>query len=93
MRKSATENIFETVSRKKPVSFMYRLSIGMCIAVLLFSVVVFVYINRSKESEASIIPSFETALNEGRYDDALSMYRELHDNVAELLRSRRKMPP
>ena len=82
MRKSVTENIFETVSRKKPVSFMYRLSIGMCIAVLLFSVVVFVYINRSKESEASIIPSFETALNEGRYDDALSMYRELHDNVA-----------
>lgn len=83
MRKSITDNIFETVSNKKPVSFLYWVSIGLCVAVLLFSVFVFVYIDKSKESKASIIPAFEEALNEGRYEDALEMYRKLHDDLIQ----------
>ena len=46
---------------------------------ILFSIFVFFFIDKSKESEASIIPAFETALNEGRYADALEMYRSIHD--------------
>lgn len=80
MRNSITDSIFETETNRKPVSFLYWLSIGLCLLSLLFSIFVFFYIDKSKESEASIIPAFEDALNEGRYADALDMYRSIHDS-------------
>ncbi|MBO7451624.1 MAG: hypothetical protein J6U54_14770 [Clostridiales bacterium] len=80
MRNSITENIFENAGKKGSVSILYWISLVLCVSVLLFSVGVFIFLDRSKESKESIIPQFEAALNDGRYDDALSMYREIHDS-------------
>lgn len=56
--------------------------------VLLLSVVIFVtsigvmiYVYNKNQKSVSVIPGFKLAMDEGRYDDALTMYRDLQDKV------------
>ncbi len=51
--------------------------------IFISSIGVMIYVNRSNEKSVSVIPSFKLAMTEGRYDDALQMYRNLQENVLE----------
>lgn len=81
MRNSSIEIVFGNDTTRKPVDLFYWFSIVLCIIALLFSAVTFFVIDKTKKDNASVIPQFEEALNKGDYDDALKMYRELHDVV------------
>jgi len=51
---------------------------ALMLCVMIFSVI---SINASLSEESSVLPEFEQAIDEGRYEDALEMYRTIHDDV------------
>lgn len=77
--KTSTYNIFDQVREKEPLDIFYRLIVVLCAIVLGFAIFTVFWINRNKESHAQILPSFSEALDEGRYKEALEIYRGVHD--------------
>lgn len=72
------------VDKKKSKGILYWSSILMCVAMLIFAVVTFVYVDQYKKNSESVIPQFQEFLDNGEYSEALAMYRELHATVVSV---------
>lgn len=72
------------VDKKKSKGILYWLSVFMCVAMLIFAVVTFVYVDQYKKNSESVIPQFQEFLDNGEYSEALAMYRELHATVVSV---------
>ena len=68
----------------KKTSIFFKLTVAFVIASVFFALFAVVYVNRTNAKKQSIVPDFVLALDERRYDDALTMYRELHDKVVSV---------
>lgn len=74
-------NIFDAYEKKSKKKWGNTIASILCIVVIFALLVSLVWINITQKEEESIIPEFIAALDEGRYDDALEMYRHTHDIV------------
>lgn len=83
MRSYLSEKSCTQYGRQK-VSAFHRIAVCLCAVMLVCCAVVFVYISNYNKDSASIMPSFKKALQDGDYDKALSIYRDIHDTVVSL---------
>jgi hypothetical protein len=65
--------------RKNSKSF--HISAVICAVALIVLGLTTVFVGRKSAYEMDTVPSFEKAIDEGRYSDALSIYREVQDEV------------
>lgn len=61
--------------------FTYLLVLFLSAMVFVASICTMVYVDQNNKKSVSLIPEFRLAVSEGRYNDALTMYRELQDKV------------
>ncbi|MBR3247770.1 MAG: hypothetical protein IKG03_05180 [Clostridiales bacterium] len=59
----------------------YNIAAVLCGVALIVLGVTLIFVGRTKAYEMDTVPSFEKAIDEGRYSDALSIYREIQDEV------------
>ena len=59
----------------------YNAAAVLCAVALLVLGLTTVFVGRKNSYELDTVPSFEKAIDEGRYADALSIYREIQDEV------------
>ena len=79
MNKYSFDDMHSYDDAKHPLFYFGVLLLSVVIFVVSIGVMVVVY-NRNQKS-VSVIPGFKLAMDEGRYDDALEMYRNLQDKV------------
>ncbi len=59
----------------------YNAAAVLCALALVVLTLTTVFVGRKNSYELDTVPSFEKAIDEGRYSDALSIYREIQDEV------------
>ena len=79
--KRTEDNIFDNYERKSrkgaghiAAAIVCGVTIGALIGVVL-------WINSTLQIESGVVPDFQAAMDEGRYADALDIYRNVHDIV------------
>ena len=75
------DNIFDNYEKKSVKSAGHIVAAIICFAIVISMICVVSWLNVSMEVESGVVPEFEIALDEGRYDDALQLYRQVHDDV------------
>lgn len=75
------DNIFDNFEKKGKGQNGHIIAAAACILAVAFMIGVVFRINTSIDDEEGVIPDFASAMDEGRYSDALSIYREMHDLV------------
>ncbi len=80
MRRSE-DNIFDNYERKSVRNIGHFIAASVCFLLMASMITVVFWLNASMEVEAGVVPEFEAALAEGRYDEALQLYRQVHDVV------------
>ncbi|MBR1797101.1 MAG: hypothetical protein IJ757_03690 [Clostridiales bacterium] len=80
MRRSE-DNIFDNYEKRSVNGAGYIVAACFCMAAVIGMIIVVFWLNSSLKAESDIVPDFEIAIDEGRYDDALQMYRQIHDDV------------
>jgi len=76
----ATELNIGDPERKK-TGWGYRLAALLCAVTMVAAVVVFVVIGKMNEYKNMTIPDFQAAIDSGDYDKAISIYRNVQDEV------------
>ncbi|MCQ2528755.1 MAG: hypothetical protein MJ108_06525 [Saccharofermentans sp.] len=74
-------SIFDSYERKAKKDWGNLIAAILCLVVVAMLTATVVWLNIVHKEEETIIPEFILALDEGRYDDALEMYRHTHDMV------------
>ena len=74
-------SIFDAYERKAKKNWGNLIASVLCLVVLTLLLSSLIWLNVTHKEEESIIPEFILALDEGRYADALEMYRNTHDAV------------
>ena len=75
------DNIFDNYEKKSVKGTGHIIAAVACMVAIASMVAVLFWLNQSMEIEAGVVPDFETAIDEGRYTDALMLYRDVHDDV------------
>ena len=79
--KRIEDSIFDNYEKKAEDGRKHTIAAVVCAAALLLSVIVFVYIGNIKSRRDVVMPEFNAALEDGDYDKALMLYRDVHDEV------------
>ena len=80
MRRSE-DNIFDNYEKKSVKGAGHIVAAVLCFAVIVSMICVVGWLNSSMKIESGVVPDFEIAIDEGRYPDALMLYRSVHDEV------------
>lgn len=75
------DNIFDNYEKKSKLPVGHIVAALVCALTIIFMLSTVIWLNNSIKQSESVIPEFSRALDESRYDDALSMYRDIHDDV------------
>lgn len=75
------DNIFDNYEKKSVKGAGHIIAAVLCFTVILSMVIVLSWLNSSMKIESGVVPDFQAALDEGRYTDALMLYRSVHDLV------------
>lgn len=75
------DSIFDNYEKKSVKSAGHIIAAVLCMAVIAVMIGVVFWLNQSMEIEAGVVPDFVAAMDEGRYSDALNLYRAVHDSV------------
>ena len=76
MRRSE-DNIFDNYEKKSVKGAGHIVAAVICFLIVISMICVVSWLNVSMEVESGVVPEFEIALDEGRYDDALQLYRQV----------------
>lgn len=68
-----------TTDRSNGKSYIF--SAVICFVLLIVTVSVMTFMSEYQKTEAMVLPSFEEAIDSGRYKDALVIYREVQDKI------------
>ena len=80
MRYSGSQSSYG-VTTDKTSGKSYFFSAVICFVLLIATVSVMVFMSEYQRTEAMVLPSFEAAIDSGRYKDALVIYREVQDKI------------
>lgn len=75
------DNIFDNYEKKSVKGAGHIVAAIVCLCSIAFMIGVLFWLNASMEVESGVVPDFQQAIDEGRYSDALALYREVHDDV------------
>ena len=75
------DNIFDNYEKKSVKSAGHLIAAIACLVVIVAMIGVVFWLNQSMEIESGVVPDFVAAMDEGRYTDALNLYRDVHDEV------------
>lgn len=75
------DSIFDNYEKKAGDGRKHNIAAAVCGAMLLLSLIVFVYIGNLKSERDAVMPEFTAALEDGDYEKALSLYRNVHDEI------------
>ena len=74
-------SIFDMYEQKNRPAKGYTVAAVICLVMVFVIIGVSVWIKTTNKQEESVLPEFVAALDQGRYDDALQIYRDIHDRV------------
>ena len=75
------DNIFDNYEKKAVKGTGHIAAAIVCIVSVFAMVCVLFWLNASMRIESGVVPDFQQAIDEGRYTDALMLYRQVHDEV------------
>ena len=75
------DNIFDNYEKKSVKGAGHIIAAALCFLVILSMIIVISWLDSSMKIESGVVPDFQAALDEGRYSDALMLYRSVHDLV------------
>ena len=79
--KRTEDNIFDNYEKKSRKGAGHIASAIVCGVMIVAIIGVLVWINSTLKIESGVVPDFQAAMDEGRYTDALDIYRSVHDIV------------
>ncbi|MCQ2516300.1 MAG: hypothetical protein MJ094_05505 [Saccharofermentans sp.] len=79
--KRIEDNIFDNYEKKSQLPLGHIVAAIICGLTIISMITVVAWLNSTTRQADSVIPEFSRALDESRYDDALGMYRRIHDDV------------
>lgn len=74
-------SIFDAYERKNKKNWGNLIAAILCVVIISTFAATVIWLNIIHKEEESTLPSFIAALDEGRYNDALELYRHTHDTV------------
>lgn len=80
MRRSYV-SIYDSSEPDRRANKGYTVAALICLMMIFVIVGVSIWIKTTNRQEESVLPDFVTALDQGRYEDALKIYRDVHDRV------------
>jgi hypothetical protein len=75
------DNIFDNYEKKSRKGAGHFASAVVCGVMIAAIIGVLLWINSTLQIESGVVPDFQAAMDEGRYNDALDIYRNVHDIV------------
>ncbi len=75
------DNIFDNYEKKSVKGAGHIIAVVACMICIAAMIGVVFWLNASMKIESGVVPDFEAAIDEGRYEDALMLYRQVHDQV------------
>ena len=79
--KRTEDNIFDNYERKSRKGAGHIAAAIVCGVTIVALIGVVLWINSTLQIESGVVPDFQAAMDEGRYADALDIYRNVHDIV------------
>ena len=73
--------IIDSYEQEKRPDRGYTAAALICLVLIFVIVGVSIWIKTTNRQEQSVLPDFVAALDQGRYEDALKIYRDVHDRV------------
>lgn len=73
--------IIDCYEQEKRPDRGYTAAALICLVLIFVIVGVSIWIKTTNRQEQSVLPDFVAALDQGRYEDALKIYRDVHDRV------------
>lgn len=75
------DNIFDNYEKKSVTGIGHIIAVAVCLIAFTSMIGVLFWLNLSLETESGVVPEFEEAIDQGRYSEALMLYRQVHDSV------------